>query len=107
MVADDGADVILDELADGGGGGAVEEEAARLGEVGEEEEAAEEGGEGDVDEDNLALEVLVTWEEPVDNECEHKAEKADDGADGEKDESDFGTLVDVFVTILRLGDHNF
>ena len=107
VVADDGADVILDELADGGGGGAVEEEAARLGEVGEEEEAAEEGGEGDVDEDNLALEVLVTWEEPVDNECEHKAEKADDGADGEKDESNFGTLVDVFVTILRLGDHNF
>ena len=51
--------------------------------------------------------MLVAWEEPVDNECEKKAEETDDGADGEKDESDFGTLVDVFVTILRLGEHNF
>ena len=59
VVADDGTDVVLDELADGGGVGAGKVEAAWLGEVGQEQEAAEKGGEGDVDEDNLALEVLV------------------------------------------------
>jgi len=106
VVADDGTDVVLDEPADGGGGGAAEVEAAWLGEVGQEEESAKEGGEGDIDEDNLALEVLVAGEEPVDDEGEDEAEEADHAADGEEDEGDVRTLVMLFVTILWLGHHN-
>ena len=63
VVADQGAYVLLDELADGGGGGAVHVEGARLREVDEQQEAAEEGGEGGVDQHNLALEVVVAGKE--------------------------------------------
>ena len=106
VVADDGTDVVLGELADGGGGGASKVETARLGEVGEEEEAAKKGGEGDIDEDDLALEVLVAGEEPVDDEGENQAEQADHGADGEEDQGDVRALLELLVAILWLGHHN-
>ena len=59
VVAYDGTDVVLDELADGGGGGAVKVEAARFGEVEQEEESVKKGGKCDIDKDDLSLEVLV------------------------------------------------
>ena len=81
VVADHGADVLLDELADGRGGGAVHVEGARLREVDEQQEAAEEGGEGDVDQHNLALEVVVAGKEPVDQEGDEKTDQADHRTD--------------------------
>ena len=59
VVAYDGTDVVLDELADGGSGGAVKVEAARFGKVGQEEESAKKGGKRDIDQDDLSFEVLV------------------------------------------------
>ena len=67
-VAGDRARVFRQKLAESVHCGAVEVEILRTREMGEKQESKEERGEDDIDKNNLAFDILVTWDHHVDEE---------------------------------------